>query len=144
MKTSSIIADFFKNFCIGGTIIGLYSLVIKYVSPILAGHMSGSLPLVFSYVVLNTYFIHGYEKAQYASMVGFRGGFFWLSFAFIIFVMLKTEQNIILTFSLAISIFILFNYILYMYYKHNTNLISSTSSKSPKLSKYVKLGRFGK
>ena len=64
MIISNIIRDFLKNFCIGGTIIGLYSLVIKYVSPILAGHMSGSLPLVFSYVVASTYFIHGYERAQ--------------------------------------------------------------------------------
>jgi len=140
MKTYNMIMDFLKNFCIGGTIIGLYSLVIKYISPVLAGHMSGSLPLVFSYVVANTYFIYGYEKAQHTSMIGFRGGFFWLSYAFIVFLMLKYEQNIILTFAMAIAVFILFNYILYMYYKHN-NLLST---KPTKMNKYIKLSRYSK
>ena len=68
MKITSIVLDFFKNFCIGGTIIGLYSIIIKYISPVIAGHMSGSLPLVFSYVILSTYFIYGYEKAQHTSL----------------------------------------------------------------------------
>ena len=140
MIKSSIITDFLKNFCIGGTIIGLYSLVIKYISPVLAGHMSGSLPLVFSYVVANTYFIYGYKKAQETSMIGFRGGFFWLSYAFIIFIMLKYEQNIILTFLMAISVFVLMNYILYMYYKHN-NLLGP---KQPKINKYIKLSKYSK
>ena len=140
MKTLSLVIDFFKNFCIGGTIIGMYSLVIKYLSPVLAGHMSGSLPLVFTYVIANTYYIHGYEKAQQTSMVGFRGGFFWLTYAFIIFMMLKYEQNIILTFLLAISVFILMSYILYMYYKHS-NLLPAAPVK---LNKYIKLSRFSK
>ena len=137
MKISNIIIDFFKNFIIGGTVIGIYSLIIKYVSPILAGHISGSLPLVFTYVIGSTYFIHGYKKAQETSMVGFRGGFFWLTYAFVVFCMLKFEQNIILTFLLAISIFILLNYILYMYYNNN-NLLFSKSNKLTKLSKYSK------
>jgi len=140
MKISNIILDFLKNFCIGGTIIGLYSLVIKYISPVFAGHMSGSLPLVFSYVVASTYFIYGYEKAQKTAMVGFRGGFFWLSYAFIIFIMLKYEQNIILTFCMALSVFVLMNYLLYMYYKHN-NLLKD---KLPKMNKYIKLSRYSK
>ena len=140
MKISNIILDFLKNFCIGGTIIGLYSLVIKYISPVFAGHMSGSLPLVFSYVVASTYFIYGYEKAQKTAMDGFRGGFFWLSYAFIIFIMLRYEQNIILTFLMALSVFILMNYLLYMYYKHN-NLLKD---KLPKMNKYIKLSRYSK
>jgi len=140
MKISNIILDFLKNFCIGGTIIGLYSLVIKYISPVFAGHMSGSLPLVFSYVVASTYFIYGYEKAQKTAMVGFRGGFFWLSYAFIIFIMLRYEQNIILTFLMALSVFVLMNYLLYMYYKHN-NLLKD---KLPKMNKYIKLSRYSK
>ena len=57
MKIQNLIKDFFKNFAIGGTIIGIYSIIIKYVSPIFAGHLSGSLPLVFSYVICNTYYI---------------------------------------------------------------------------------------
>ena len=140
MIISNIIRDFLKNFCIGGTIIGLYSLLIKYVSPILAGHMSGSLPLVFSYVVASTYFIHGYERAQKTAMVGFRGGFFWITFAFIIYIMLRYEQNIILTFLMGLSVFILMNYLLYMYYKH-TNLLTN---KLPKINKYIKLSKFSK
>lgn len=140
MKISNIILDFLKNFCIGGTIIGLYSLVIKYISPVFAGHMSGSLPLVFSYVVASTYFIYGYKKAQKTAMVGFRGGFFWLSYAFIIFIMLRYEQNIILTFLMALSVFVLMNYLLYMYYKHN-NLLKD---KLPKMNKYIKLSRYSK
>ena len=137
MKIQNLIKDFFKNFVIGGTIIGIYSIMIKYVSPIFAGHLSGSLPLVFSYVICNTYFTYGYKKAQETSMVGFRGGFFWLSYACIVFLMLKYEQNIILTFLLAIGLFLLFNYILYMYYKHN-NLLVTKSSKLTQLSKYSK------
>lgn len=137
MKIEYLIKDFFKNFAIGGTIIGIYSIIIKYVSPIFAGHLSGSLPLVFSYVICNTYFTYGYKKAQETSMVGFRGGFFWLSYACIVYLMLKYEQNIILTFLFAIGLFLLFNYILYMYYKHN-NLLVSKSDKLTKLSKYSK------
>lgn len=137
---SNVVIDFIKNFCVGGTIIGLYSLIIKYLSPVFAGHMSGSLPLVFTYVIASTYYIYGYEKAQQTSMVGFRGGFFWLTYAFIIFIMLKYEQNIILTFLLAISVFILQNYVLYMYYKHSNVL----SVKSTKLNKYTKLSKYSK
>ena len=140
MKKSSIILDFLKNFCIGGTIIGLYSVIIKYISPVLAGHMSGSLPLIFSYVILSTYFIYGYEKAQDTSMVAFRGGFFWLSYAFVVFIMLKYKQNIILTFLMAISLFTLFNYLLYMYFKHK-NIAQQTSVK---INNYTRLSKYSK
>ena len=86
MNSKEMLKDFIKNFLLGGTIIGLYSLLIKYISPVLAGHASGSLPLVFTYVIISTYSLYGYEKARETSMIGFRGGFFWLSYSFIVFI----------------------------------------------------------
>ena len=101
--------DFIKNFVLGGTIIGIYSLIIKYLSPDLAGHASGALPLVFSYVVLKTYLLYGYEESKRVSFIGFRGGFFWLSYTFIVYIMLTHNQNIAFTFCVAIIMFIILN-----------------------------------
>jgi hypothetical protein len=105
--------DFIKNFVLGGTIIGIYSLVIKYLSPVIAGHASGALPIVFTYVVTKTYLLYGFEEAKKISFIGFRGGFFWLSYSFIVFLMLNHNQNIVFSFCTALIIFIILNTLFY-------------------------------
>ncbi len=113
-KTNTYLYDFIKNFLMGGTIIGIYSLIIKYYSAKLAGHASGALPLVFTYVVISTYILFGYTEAQKVSMVGFKGGFFWLSYTFVVSYMLKYGHNIIFAFCSGAIAFIIANYIYYI------------------------------
>lgn len=115
-KTNTYLYDFIKNFLMGGTIIGIYSLIIKYYSAKLAGHASGALPLVFTYVVISTYILFGYTEAQKVSMVGFKGGFFWLTYTFVVSYMLKYGQNIIFAFCSGLITFITINYLYYKYY----------------------------
>ena len=105
--------EFIKNFILGGTVIGLYSLLIKFLSPEIAGHASGALPLVFTYVVIKTYLAYGFDEAIKVSFIGFRGGFFWLSYTFIVYIMLSNNQNIVFAFCMALILFIIMNYILY-------------------------------
>ena len=115
-KTNTYLYDFIKNFLIGGTIIGIYSLVIKYYSAKLAGHASGALPLVFTYVVISTYILFGYTEAQKVSIIGFKGGFFWLSYTFVVSYMLKYGHNIIFSFCSGAIAFIVANYIYYSFF----------------------------
>ena len=112
-KINNYFYDFIKNFLIGGLTIGIYSLVIKYFSEKLAGHASGALPLVFTYVVIFTYKLYGYEKAKNVSLIGFKGGFFWLSYTAIVAFMLMYNYSIVYSFSCALIIFIIINYIYY-------------------------------
>jgi hypothetical protein len=114
MEINKYLYEFMTNFVMGGTIIGIYSLVIKFLSAALAGHASGALPLVFTYVTIKTYNLFGYEEAKRVSRIGFIGGFFWLSYAFVVYMMLKHNQNIVFTMSIAVLLFFIINY---MYYK---------------------------
>jgi hypothetical protein len=118
MKLNKYFNEFIINFCIGGTIIGIYSIVIKFLSAALAGHASGALPLVFTYVTIKTYNLYGYEEAKRISRIGFIGGFFWLSYAFIVYIMLQNNQNIVFTICIAIILFFIINY---GYYKWINN-----------------------
>tara|TARA_Y100001958_G_C21213531_1_gene539030 strand:- start:1026 stop:1385 length:360 start_codon:yes stop_codon:yes gene_type:complete len=113
MELNKYLHEFITNFVMGGTIIGIYSLVIKFLSAALAGHASGALPLVFTYVTIKTYNLFGYEEAKRVSRLGFIGGFFWLSYSFIVYMMLKYNQNIVLSISTAIVLFFIINYIYY-------------------------------
>tara|TARA_B100000963_G_C22490976_1_gene609277 strand:- start:26 stop:424 length:399 start_codon:yes stop_codon:yes gene_type:complete len=121
--------EFIKNFLMGGITIGIYSLVIKYLSAGFAGHASGALPLVYTYVLIKTYQLFGYEETQRVSMIGFIAGFFWLAYALFIVIMLKYQQGIIFTICMAIIFFFVINYI---YYKLRY-------AKNIKYSKYSKL-----
>ena len=115
MEINKYLYEFMTNFVMGGTIIGLYSLVIKFLSAKLAGHASGALPLVFTYVTIKTYNLFGYEEAKKVSKIGFIGGFFWLSYAFIVYMMLSHNQNIVFTISIAVILFFIINYIYYKF-----------------------------
>lgn len=47
--------EFLKNFLFGGTLIGIYSLLVKFISPTIAGQAAGSLPIMFTYIIILTY-----------------------------------------------------------------------------------------
>ena len=113
MEINKYLYEFITNFVMGGTIIGIYSLIIRFLSTALAGHASGALPLVFTYVTIKTYNLFGYEEAKRVSRIGFIGGFFWLSYSFIVYMMLKHNQNIVFTICTAILLFFIINYIYY-------------------------------
>ena len=113
MELNKYLYEFITNFMIGGTVIGIYSIIIKFLSAALAGHASGALPLVFTFVTLKTYNLFGYEQAKKVSHIGFIGGFFWLFYAFIVSIMLKYNQNIVFTFCISIILFFVVNYIYY-------------------------------
>jgi len=114
-KTNTYLYDFIKNFLIGGTVIGLYSLLIKYYSATLAGHASGALPLVFTYVVISTYVLFGINEARKVSMIGFKGGFFWLTYTFVVSYMLKYNHHIVFAFCSGAIAFIIANFLYYKY-----------------------------
>ena len=113
MELNKYLYEFITNFLLGGTVIGIYSIIIKFLSAGLAGHASGALPLVFTYVTFKTYNLFGYEEAKRVSQIGFIGGFFWLFYAFIVSIMLKYNQNIVFTFCISIILFFVVNYIYY-------------------------------
>lgn len=112
-QVNNYLYEFVKNFLMGGFIIGVYSLLIKYFSEKLAGHASGALPLVFTYVVIFTYKTYGFERAKNVSLIGFKGGFFWLAYTAIVTFMLKYNYSLVYSFSCALIIFIIINYIYY-------------------------------
>jgi hypothetical protein len=113
MKVNKYLREFLTNFLFGGIVIGLYSLLIKFVAVGLAGHASGALPLVFTYVIIKTHTLFGYEEAKRVSKIGFIGGFFWLSYAFIVYLMLQHNQNIVFTLCTAFILFIITNCVYY-------------------------------
>ena len=76
MEYFKYINEFIKNFLMGGFTIGIYSLVIKYLAPEFAGHASGALPLIYTYVLIKTNQLFGFKETQRISMIGFIAGFF--------------------------------------------------------------------
>jgi len=116
--TNEYTNEFIKNFLMGGIVIGIYSIIIKFISPKLAGHASGSMPLVFTYVILKTYQDFGYNKTKEVAKIGLTGGFFWLSYAIIVNYMFNNNYDLLRTLTVAILAFIFLNYTYYnKYYK---------------------------
>lgn len=108
-----LVNDFFKNFLIGGITIGLYSILVKYYSPELAGHLSGALPLVFSFVVISTFLNKDRKTAVKIAYYGIRGVLFWLIYVFIVYYLLQNNYSLTLSISIALAIFFLLNMVLY-------------------------------
>lgn len=108
-----LVNEFFKNFLIGGITIGLYSILVKYYSPELAGHLSGALPLVLSFVVITTFLNKGRKMAVKIAYFGIRGVLFWLLYAFTLYILLQHNYSLVFSISVALLIFFVLNAILY-------------------------------
>lgn len=108
-----LVNEFFKNFLIGGITIGLYSVLVKYYSPELAGHLSGALPMVLSFVVITTFLNKGRSTAVKITYYGIRGVLFWLLYAFILYILLKNNYSLSFSISVALLIFFVLNALLY-------------------------------
>ena len=81
-------------------------------SPEIAGHISGALPLTFAYLLVLNYNENGYTSALKVSKSGLIGCLFWFIFASSTFVFLKYKQNIFVTIIGSLIIFVV-SHILY-------------------------------
>tara|TARA_B110000285_G_C14959186_1_gene530764 strand:+ start:523 stop:873 length:351 start_codon:yes stop_codon:yes gene_type:complete len=108
-----LVNEFLKNFLIGGITIGLYSILVKYYSPALAGHLSGALPLVFSFVVISTFLNKDRKTAVKVAYYGIRGVLFWLVYVFIVYFLLQNNYSLTHSILTALASFFLLNALLY-------------------------------
>ena len=113
------VKEFFKNFLFGGTMIGLYSLVVKFISPAIAGQAAGSLPIMFTYIIVLTYLNNSKKKTLNTAYISFFAGWLWQIFVLTTFLCLRADLNIIVSLVISILIFIIFSYIFYLIFQKN-------------------------
>ena len=109
--------DFIKNFFIGGTIIGIYTIITKYISPGYAIHLASSLPIVVTYIAVITYRNYSINKTINILYLAFFAGLIWQLYVLIFYIELKSNLNIVVSIVLCIIIYIIFSYLLYRYLK---------------------------
>lgn len=111
--------EFFKNFLFGGTMIGLYSLIVKFISPAIAGQAAGSLPIMFTYIIVLTYLNNSKKKTLNTAYISFFAGWLWQMFVLTTFLCLRANLNIAISLIISFLIFIIFSYIFYLIFQKN-------------------------
>ena len=114
----SYLKEFFKNFLFGGTIIGFYSLIVKFISPAIAGQTAGSLPIMFTYIIILTYLNYSKKKTLNTAFLSFFAGWLWQLFVLTTFLCLKANLNITISLLISVIIFIIFSYIFYLIFRN--------------------------
>ena len=111
------LASFGKNFLLGGLIIGLYSVITEYISPGYAAHLSSSLPIVFTYIIILTYNKYGLDKTIDTAYLSFFAGLIWQLYVIIFFFGLKVRLGIFKSAVICLTIYIAVSYLMYSYFE---------------------------
>ena len=107
--------EFITNFLIGGSILGTYSVIIKYFNPNLVAQANGSLPLVFTYIIYKVFQNNNRIKASNIALVACIAAFIWQLFVLTTSILIRfTNFDII---PILIISLILFMFISYNFYK---------------------------
>lgn len=125
-----------QNFVFGGILLGLLAIIIKFISPQLAGHLSGGLPISLTFVILSTYYLYGREKTGNTAKIAIAGGVTWIVYAFILYLLLiHTKIHFWAAFGINLVVFCILTYLVIRYISFpegfsNKNAIIIDSKKS--------------
>ena len=108
--------SFGHHFLMGGLIIGLYSVITEYISPAYAAHISSSLPIVFTYIIVITYNKYGLDKAINTSYLAFFAGLIWQLYVIVFFFGLKSKLGIMKSAVICLTLYVIMSYLLYNYF----------------------------
>lgn len=105
-----------RNFLIGGLLLGTLAIIIKFMSPHLAGHLSGGLPMSLTFVLLYTYYHYGRERTGNTAKIAIVGGVSWIIYALILYLLLiHTKINFWGAFIINLVIFLIITFLIIRY-----------------------------
>jgi hypothetical protein len=105
---------FFKYFLMGGLTTGLYSVLLKVISPSFSILTSTCLPFIFSFLIFQTHELNGKNIAMKMCLLAFFSVWLWQIFVLSVYFCLKMDWNIINTLFSSLIVFIISSYIFYM------------------------------
>lgn len=116
MINKKLAVTFLKNFLIAGFTIGLYSIIMELTTPEFVGFLHGALPLTLTYLLILIYFKN---KSRITNTVYITGlsGLLWLSFILILYLLLRSGQNLPIAYGITLIIFIILCYFFYNIFK---------------------------
>jgi heme A synthase len=115
-----------RNFLIGGILLGMLAVIIEFINPHLAGHLSGGLPMSLTFVLLSTYFIYGREKTGETAKIAIAGGLSWILYAFILYVLvIHTTLHFWAAFAINLFVFSIVTYLIIRFISYPEGFIKS-------------------
>lgn len=84
-----IAKKFFINWALGGLLLGTLAVIINFIKPELAGHLSGAIPFALTFTLISTYLLtQDRERTARTSGQAIYGGLTWIVYALIISLLL--------------------------------------------------------
>ena len=117
MSYPHYIKEFMKHFLIGGTVIGLYSLVTKYISPGYSTQVASSLPIVVSYIVVLTYYEYGINRSIKISYLAFFAGLVWQLYVLMLYLGLRNKLGVYPSIIICVVVYLIISILFYQYFK---------------------------
>ncbi len=113
----SHIIYFLNYFLFGGLAVGIYSSLLKLISPDFSIITSSAVPMVFAFLIYQTYISIGSTKAISTSLLAFYSVWLWQIFVLSVYFCLKMGWNIYNTLFSSFIIFTISSYIFYLIFR---------------------------
>ena len=108
---------FGKNFLMGGLLLGVLSVIIVFIRPELAGHLSGAIPAALLFTLVYTYALtHDRARTANTARVALYGVTSWLVFCFVFYALMTwTALSFPCVLVLCLVTFVVMTYLIIKY-----------------------------